>query len=329
MDGTIRIRSVVWTATVVLMAVVSTLLVTQAWSASAAPGDADSTFVPTPGCRIADTRPAPNTIGLRSAPLFAGDVFEVAVHGENGECTGALGIPDDAVAVSLNVTAVNATARSNIRVYPADLAEVPLLSNLNVTAGAPATPNKVDVKLSADGKIRVFNFQGSVNLVIDVVGYYTDSSLNELSQALLAAEARIGALEAAQPFAVSESFLPVVASGVSDTPRAFVSVVVTAPVAGQVTLNSTAIVFVSSDGGNVFCAIYETADIPAVTIVGTPSIQRWQTGGSGRSGTLSGTRTFNVAAGATVSYSLACETRDSVSAVLTTSNLTAIFTPAR
>ena len=36
------------------------------------------------------------------------------------------------------------------------------MSNLNVTAGAPATPNKVDVKLSSDGKIRVFNFRGTV-----------------------------------------------------------------------------------------------------------------------------------------------------------------------
>ena len=136
---------------------------------------------PTAGCRLVDTRPAPFTVGLRSAPLGAGDVFEVTVRGANGDCTGPLAIPTDAVAVALNVTAVNATATSNIRVYPANLTEVPTLSNLNVTAGAPPTPNKVDVKLSPDGKIRVFNFRGTVNIFIDVVGYYTNSTLKELS----------------------------------------------------------------------------------------------------------------------------------------------------
>ncbi len=178
MDGTIRVRTAAWFATAIVVSVICALLVTQAWSAGAAPGGTDSTFVPTAGCRLADTRPAPDNVGLRSNPLGAGDVFEVAVHGANGDCTGGLAIPADAVAVALNVTAVNATSSSNIRVYPADLAEVPLLSNLNVSAGAPPTPNKVDVKLSPDGKIRVYNFRGSVNIFIDVVGYYTNSSLH-------------------------------------------------------------------------------------------------------------------------------------------------------
>ncbi len=197
MDSTIRIRTAAWYATAIVLSVVCTLLVTQAWSADAAPGDTDSTFVPTAGCRLVDTRTAPNTVGLRSAPLGAGEVFEVTVHGANGDCTGGLAIPADAVAVALNVTAVNATATSNIRVYPANLTEVPTLSNLNVTAGAPPTPNKVDVKLSPDGKIRVYNFRGTVNIFIDVVGYYTNSTLKELAAGLAAANSKTAALETA------------------------------------------------------------------------------------------------------------------------------------
>lgn len=200
MDGTLRVRSAAGVATAVVLAVLCTLLATQAWSAGAAPGDSDSTFVPTAGCRLADTRAAPNTVGSRATPLGAGDVFEVTVHGANGDCTGALAIPADAVGVALNVTAVNATAQSNIRIYPANLAEVPTLSNLNVTAGAPPTPNKVDVKLSPDGKIRVYNFRGSVNIFIDVVGYYTDATLQELSQ-------RVVALEAAQSAGIDPAVL--------------------------------------------------------------------------------------------------------------------------
>ena len=147
-----------------------------------------------------DTRPAPFTVGLRPTPVGAGEVFEVTVHGANGDCTGPLAIPADAVGVALNVTTVNATATSNIRVYPANLTEVPTLSNLNVTAGAPPTPNKVDVQLSPDGKIRVFNFRGTVNIFIDVVGYYTNSTLQELSQ-------RVVALEAAEAAGVDPAVL--------------------------------------------------------------------------------------------------------------------------
>ena len=40
--------------------------------------------------------------------------------------------------------------------------------------GSPPTPNKVDTKLSADGKINLFNLTGSVSVLADVVGYYAD-----------------------------------------------------------------------------------------------------------------------------------------------------------
>ncbi|MEO1058001.1 MAG: hypothetical protein AAFY28_13905 [Actinomycetota bacterium] len=181
MDGTIRIRSVMWFATAVALGVISTLLISAAWSADAAPGDEDATFVPTAGCRVTDTRPPPQNVGPRSTPLGEGDTFTVAIHGDNGECTGPLAIPPDAVGVALNVTATNATTSSNIRVFPANLTEVPLLSNLNVAAGAPPTPNKVDVQLSPAGAIAVYNFKGSVDIVIDIVGYYTSASLTELA----------------------------------------------------------------------------------------------------------------------------------------------------
>ncbi len=180
MSGTIRVRTVMWGATAVVLALVCGALAMSAWSADAAPGDEDATFVPTAGCRVTDTRPPAQNVGPRSTPLGEDETFTVAIHGANGECTGPLAIPTDAVGVALNVTAVNATTSSNIRLFPADLAEEPLLSNLNVTAGAPPTPNKVDVKLSPDGAIKVYNFKGSVDIVIDIVGYYTNASLKEL-----------------------------------------------------------------------------------------------------------------------------------------------------
>jgi hypothetical protein len=144
--------------------------------ADAAPGDDDSTFVPITPCRLFDTRPAHN-IGPKNTPLAAGEsaAYTQPVTGTNGNCT----IPADAVAISMNVTITDPTAMSNLRVYPADVA-APLVSNLNWLPGQSPTPNKVDVKLSADGKIKLFNWSGTVNVLADVVGYYTDASLKEL-----------------------------------------------------------------------------------------------------------------------------------------------------
>ncbi len=61
---TIRVRSVAWFVTGSALALVVALLVTQAWSASASPGDSDATFVPLTTCRLVDTRPAPDRVGL-------------------------------------------------------------------------------------------------------------------------------------------------------------------------------------------------------------------------------------------------------------------------
>lgn len=164
----------------VAITLLATFLVVQHRGADATPGDTDTTFTPTAGCRLVDTR-GPNNIGPRSKPLSANEVVEVQVHGDNGECTGDLAIPADATGIATNVTAVGATAASNLRIYPADIIDVPVLSNLNVTAGAPPTPNKVDVKLSPDGKIKVFNFRGSVHIIVDVVGWYGPKSLRQLA----------------------------------------------------------------------------------------------------------------------------------------------------
>ncbi len=94
------------------------------------------------------------------------------MHGANGECTGDLAIPSTATAVAMNVTTVNGTAASFLTLWPSDAAEQPDSSNLNWLPGAPATPNKVDVQLSADGTVSIFNKNGTVDVIADVVGYY-------------------------------------------------------------------------------------------------------------------------------------------------------------
>jgi hypothetical protein len=99
-----------WFATAIVLSILATLLVTQAWTAGATPGDTDSTFVPTSPCRLFDYRAAPDTVGPRSTPLGAREIHVQQVTGSNGDCSGALAIPSDAVAVAMNVTAVNPTS---------------------------------------------------------------------------------------------------------------------------------------------------------------------------------------------------------------------------
>ncbi len=135
-------------------------------NAASAPGGR-SAFVPITPCRLFDTR-SDSSIGVRKTPLIVGESLAQQVTGTNGNCT----IPLDAVGIAFNVTTVNGTSASYLTVWPSD-APRPLASNLNWVAGAPATPNKVDVKLSGDGKASFFNNAGTVDVIADIVGYYT------------------------------------------------------------------------------------------------------------------------------------------------------------
>lgn len=157
-----------WTATAaaVAMTVVAGVGLPSA-NAIVSSGDRD-VFIPITPCRLVDTRAA-TQVGTRGNPLGTGETYTLAVTGTNGNCT----IPADANAVAMNVTVVNGTSGSFLTSWPADATQ-PLASNLNWVAGAPPTPNKVDVKLSVAGKVSVFNNSGTVDVVADIVGFYVD-----------------------------------------------------------------------------------------------------------------------------------------------------------
>jgi hypothetical protein len=84
--------------------------------------------------------------------------------------------PTGAQAVVLNVTVTNTTGNSALIVYPAGSAQ-PLASNLNWTPGR-TVPNRVVVPLGALGQISIYNYTGNVDVIVDVNGYITDSSLS-------------------------------------------------------------------------------------------------------------------------------------------------------
>ena len=126
-----------------------------------------SVFVPIVPCRLLDTRLG-STVGTRSTPLAGAEVATFAVWGTNGNCT----IPATATGIATNVTAVNPSSASYVTIYPTDAVARPTASNLNVVAGGAPTPNQVTVGLSAAGAINAYNNGGTLDLVVDIVGYY-------------------------------------------------------------------------------------------------------------------------------------------------------------
>jgi hypothetical protein len=118
--------------------------------------------------RITDTRNVSGNINAGKT-LAAGATLNIQV-------TGAGGVPGSGVsAVVLNVTAVDQTTAGFFTVFPQGAA-LPTASNLNWTAGV-TVPNRVIVPVGPTGMVSVFNGLGSADVVVDVNGYFTDSTL--------------------------------------------------------------------------------------------------------------------------------------------------------
>jgi len=125
-------------------------------------GDASGRYVALSPRRVLDTREglgAPLAkVGQTPLPLML---------------LGKGGVPSSGVSgVMLNVTAVAPTANTFITVYPGGT-DRPMASNLNVSGGQ-VIPNMVLARVGSDGTALLFNNGGVIDLVADVVGYFTD-----------------------------------------------------------------------------------------------------------------------------------------------------------
>ncbi len=132
------------------------------------PSDA-ATFVPITPCRVIDTRPD-FQVGPRSTPLGADETYDVTTTGTAGECTT---VPTTATGVVLNVTATDATAPTFLTIWNTDEVQ-PNASSLNPTPGEPPVPNAVTTGINASGQFSIYNLAGTVHVLADIVGYYTD-----------------------------------------------------------------------------------------------------------------------------------------------------------
>ena len=120
-------------------------------------------FHPLSPVRILDTRESAGgtTIGPDAT-------LDVQVTGEGG-------VPTTGVsAVVLNLTVVNPTAPSFLAAFPAGSAW-PGNSSSNFLAGQ-VVPSRVVVPIGTDGKVSLYNSKGTVDVIADVNGWYSDAS---------------------------------------------------------------------------------------------------------------------------------------------------------
>ncbi len=127
-------------------------------------------FHSVPPIRICDTRK--DQVGVASnicnnggagAALGAGGVMTVAISGN-------FGVPANASAVVLNVTVTDTTDSSFLTIFPSGEPR-PLSSNINWVSGE-TIPNLTTVAIGPNGAIEAYNLHGSVDVIMDLAGYY-------------------------------------------------------------------------------------------------------------------------------------------------------------
>lgn len=145
--------------------------------------------------RLLDSRSGPEftTIdgqlaGIGQRP--GGSITEVKVTGRGG-------VPNDAKAVAVNVTAVAPIAAGFLTVFPCG-EDLPVASTLNFGPGA-IVPNSAIVKIGANGTICVFSNVAS-DVVVDVNGYDSAGAVAQTFQPARVLETRPGLFTADRLF---------------------------------------------------------------------------------------------------------------------------------
>ncbi len=140
-------------------------------------------YNPVAPTRIADTRcsesPLPPNITssyCASLPSANSPLSTIgAGQTENVTVIGVGGIPTSGVsAVVLNLTAIGHTKSGYLTAYPTGTTKA-LVSTVNFNE-AQTVPNRVIVKVGANGEISIYNNSGNTNFTVDVTGYYTDGA---------------------------------------------------------------------------------------------------------------------------------------------------------
>lgn len=116
--------------------------------------------------RVYDSRTA--GAGGTELRLGAGQTRSIQVEGVNG-------VPADVFAVALNVTAIGPTTNTFLSAFSSALSTAPGTSVVNVQAGDSPRAGQIAIQAGSDGRAKIFNDAGSVNFIVDVVGWWIDN----------------------------------------------------------------------------------------------------------------------------------------------------------
>jgi hypothetical protein len=105
--------------------------------------------------------------GLHCRRFVSNEILSLPVRGAT--CQGTA-IPTAASAVVLNVTAVQPSSNGYITVWPGGTTR-PTASSLNFSPGS-VVPNLVIAGIGTDGTVNIYNYFGTTDVVIDVLGYF-------------------------------------------------------------------------------------------------------------------------------------------------------------
>lgn len=114
--------------------------------------------------RFMDTRTGN---GTAQAPFTEAQTRTLQITGRNG-------VPATATAVVLNITAIKGTNGTYLTVWPTGRPK-PTASSVNVPKGV-ARPNTLIVPIGNDGKVSIYNQAGSIQVAIDISGYFSVDS---------------------------------------------------------------------------------------------------------------------------------------------------------
>jgi hypothetical protein len=131
---------------------------------------ASGSFTGVTPARLMDTRPGYTTVDGASAgtgPMAPSSVTNLTVTGRGGVPTTGVG------SVVVNITVANPSASSFMTAWPAG-AQRPNTANLNYVPGE-VMQNMAIVKIGANGQISLYNFAGSTDAIVDVLGWFPDA----------------------------------------------------------------------------------------------------------------------------------------------------------
>jgi hypothetical protein len=138
-------------------------------SAATEPSSQGAVYHPIDPVRIMNTRPGTVNVGTDPKPFGKDETRTLQVAGKNG-------IPADATAVVINFTVDKTTDWSFLTVWPSKQLPRPDVSNINWTGKDQTIANSATIKLGPNGALDVYNAFGSVDVIADIAGYYTEGN---------------------------------------------------------------------------------------------------------------------------------------------------------